>query len=442
MSMSFDRPECSTEQLRSCSEMLDAFASDASLAFTRLRVEDACAEARAVDALRARGAMSLPLQGQVFGVKACFDVQGWVNHAGSKVLADSAAATADAPLVARLREAGAVLLGHNNMTEFAYGALGQNSTYGTPLCTTLADQARVSGGSSSGGAVAVSRGMQTFALGSDTSGSVRIPAAFCGVVGFKPSKHRYADGGMQKLSTSFDVPGFIARDVATCIQLDKVAALPLPQRAAEQCQTPLLLVPAHMLELLDEKVRSAFEQVMAYLQQSGYTVEVRELKSWQRAPGVARTGGIIAAEAFVAHQACLQTSLAAYDPKVGPRILAGQQVLAAHYLSACQELEQLRNAFTAELGDAALVLSPTVPMPPPTVQELEDLERYLALNARSFALTEPANRLDLPSISLPLPEPFAWMGILLTGQNQADEQLLAWALQLESQLKTIAISNT
>ena len=172
-------------------------------AFVASRFDEAVADAAGVEP-------SLPLAGEVVVVKACFDVAGWTTHAGSAVLADAAPADVDAPLVAMLRSAGAIVLAQTNMTEFAYGALGLNSTYGDPTTPLRPGEQRVAGGSTSGGSVAVALGAADLALGSDTSGSIRIPAAFCGVAGFKPSQGRYPSGGMILLAASFDSPGFVA----------------------------------------------------------------------------------------------------------------------------------------------------------------------------------------------------------------------------------------
>ena len=163
---------------------------------------------------------TLPLAGEVLTVKACFDVAGWTTHAGSAVLAGAPPAVADAPIVAALRSAGAILLAQSNMTEFAYGALGLNSTYGTPTTPLRPGEERVSGGSTSGGAVAVALGAADISLGSDTSGSIRIPAAFCGVAGFKPSQGRYPSDGMIPLAASFDAPGLVATTAANLRHID------------------------------------------------------------------------------------------------------------------------------------------------------------------------------------------------------------------------------
>jgi len=418
--------------VQACLAAIGAQPQDAALALTQLRAEAALAEARALDA--APGP-ALPLAGEAWGAKACFDVAGWTTHAGSRVLASQAPATADAPLVQRLRAAGAVLLAQNNMTEFAYGALGLNPWYGTPLTPALRDAPRVAGGSSSGGAVAVALGLQTFALGSDTSGSARIPAAFCGVVGFKPSHGRYDDRGLARLSISFDVPGLITASVAQCRRLDRVlASAPGNAGQATAGDAPVLLVPAHLDSALDAELRPWLDSMLARLQARGFALRRQELPSWLAAPRAAREGGIISAEAHALHHARLPQRLAEYDPLVGPRILQGGEVRASDYLLAQAELARQRQAFEQELGRAWAVLCPTVPMKPPTVAELAAPERYLQTNARAFSLTEPASRLDLPSITLPGSADAPWLGLMLSGRSGHDAALLQLAARLEQAL--------
>ena len=261
--------------------------------------------------LAVRGRRAAPLAGATLGVKACFDVAGWVTHAGSRVLAGEPPAARR--IVQALRHAGAALLAQNNMTEFAYGALGLNRWHGTPLTPLMADAPRVAGGSSSGGAVAVALGMATLALGSDTSGSARIPAAFCGVAGFKPSRGRYPDAGMAYLSPSFDVPGILAPDAAACLRVDRALvdepehdgmARPTSHRHASGVTDvaeaagagadddawragagyPVLVLPEDLLDALDAPVRQAFEAWMERMRAAGFTLRRRSCPALRKPP--------------------------------------------------------------------------------------------------------------------------------------------------------------
>ncbi|SSW66460.1 amidase family protein [Achromobacter agilis] len=445
--MSPDQSDVSLRAVSACLAQMSADPDAAARALLLRRDEVALAEAQARDALRALAPGGEPLAGMVLGVKACFDVQGWITHAGSRVLSDASAAAEDAPLVRRLRRAGAVLLAQNNMTEFAYGALGLNATFGTPLTPCLADMPRVAGGSSSGGAVAVAQGMVNLAVVSDTSGSARIPAAFCGVAGFKPSRGRYPDAGMMYLSPSFDVPGIIAADAAQCLRVDKALAsrealFPAPAvRGTGPLASRNFVVPDHVEDLLDPEVRRAFSAWLERLMAAGAVLRRLPMPCVAQAGPVARDGGIIAAEAYMLHAPRLATDAARYDPRVGPRMLLGAQVPAHAYLAAQRRLAELRREYDAAMASAGAdaVLTPTVPMLPPTLAQLEDNEAYLSENSRAFSLTEFANRLDLPSISLPgdLADRRA-VGLMATGLRGGDRALLATAVQIEAALGSAA----
>ncbi len=425
--------------LECCLEQSRRHPAAAALALLRTRDDAAKREAAACDALLAESPGSLPLAGTVLTVKACFDVAGWVSHAGSRVLANAPAATQDAPLVARLRRAGAVLRAQTNMTEFAYGALGLNPWYGTPVTPLIPDEPSVAGGSSSGAAVATALGMAHLGLGSDTSGSVRIPAAFCGIAGFKPSRGRYSDTGLLHLSPSFDVPGLLAQSAALCRKADHAiggANKPLPAQAGKSLQGMRLAVPETWLSpLLDDKVGSAFEAWLKQLAAAGAQIQVHALPMLAESGRIAGEGGVIAAEAYQLHARRLGEHLSAYDPRVGPRMLLGADVRAHDYVSALKRLRTLAAEYNSALEWADAVLTPTVPMLPPSLASLLADDIYASQNRRAFQLTEFANRLDAPSISLPgnlhQRRP---VGLLLTGKRGQDTALLAMAERIERAL--------
>lgn len=391
------------ERLRTSLARADAHPDDIGTAWLARCDKAALDEARAADASARRDASAVPLAGAVLTVKACFDSEGWVTHAGSRVLAGGPPARADAALVAALRRAGAVRIAQTAMTEFAYGALGVNRAYGTPATPLDARRERVAGGSSSGAAVSVALGAADLSIGSDTSGSARIPAAFCGVAGFKPSRGRYPDAGMRFLSTTFDVPGILAATARMCRRVDAV----LHGRAAGR-PVPASIKDLHFIvperfatDDVDPAVGQAFDTWLSRLSAQGARIERKRLDCAVEAGAVARAGGIIAAEAFMLHRTLMETAADRYDPLVGPRIAAGEHVRAHDYAAALLRLAALADAYHAELGDAHAVLTPTVPMLPPRIADLADETAYLAANARAFRLTEFANRLDLPSISVP-----------------------------------------
>lgn len=377
-----------------------------------------------------------PLAGLTMTVKACFDVEGWTTHCASEVLRASPVAVRSAGLVRRLREAGATLVAQTNMTEFAYGALGVNSRFGTPRTPLDPEGARVAGGSSSGAAVAVARGYCDVSVCSDTSGSARIPAAFCGVVGFKPSRGRYPDDGMQWLSPSFDAPGLIASSAALCRTVDAIAAGPPSHDEALSERRIRLALPAWLEEAaLAPGVRRDFRDAVAALERSGVYVEVAPLEVLRESAAVAAQSGMIAVEAYRIHREHLDRALESYDPLVGPRLLRGREIPADRYLDGVHRLADCRRRFDAEIAGFDGFLLPTVPISPPRLAELGDTQRYLALNAQAFSFTEFANRLDLPSVSLPIGR--RPCGLMITAPRGRDEALLSMAQAVEPVIGSI-----
>ncbi|HEY4608078.1 MAG TPA: amidase family protein, partial [Ilumatobacteraceae bacterium] len=363
------------DRVRACIEHADAESDAIATAYLARRDQQALTEAAAVDP-------SLPLAGQVLAVKACFDVHGWITHAGSAVLADAAPATADAPMVEQLRSAGAIVLAQTNMTEFAYGALGLNSTYGTPTTPLCPGEDRVAGGSTSGGAVAVALGAADIALGSDTSGSIRIPAAFVGVAGFKPSQGRYPSGGMIPLSPSFDAPGIIATTVAELRRIDEAItprATPPTLAAIDDLR---LMVPVDAIEAggTDAEVIDSFEDVLERLAAAGATITKTDMPMLTEASIAAREGWVIAVEAYDWHRRLIADRLDMYDPRVGSRIMLGAQVLAADYVAALRRIRECRLRYDQAVIDVDAVITPTVPILPPRIADLQTTDAYLSMN--------------------------------------------------------------
>jgi amidase/aspartyl-tRNA(Asn)/glutamyl-tRNA(Gln) amidotransferase subunit A len=406
------------------------------------RIDAAQLQAAAWDTLAQSGVVP-PLAGLSVAVKACFDVQGWSTTAGSRVLADQPPARADAPLVAALKQSGAVVTAQTNMTEFAFGALGTNPHFGTPVTPLDPSGQRIAGGSTSGGAVAVALGLADLALGSDTSGSVRIPAAFCGVTGFKPSRGRYSDGGMIFLSRSFDVPGFIARDVETLLRVDR-ALQPhepvMPGRVS--LRGSRFLIPTHVaLEHADPLVVAAFQAALKTLRSQGAELVEEAWPELAHYGEVAVEGGIIIAEAFAWHQSLLLAHPERYDPRTGPRIALGEQVKASAYLNARQALARHAIEFHKRLASFDALLMPTVPILPPRLAELEDDAVYYKTNRLAFRLTEVANRIDAPSVSLPM-DSSQPMGICLTGHRGGDRRLLQLSAEVQNALQPFSFEPT
>lgn len=395
------------------------------------RSETALTELDQWASLESVGAVLPPLAGTVLTVKSCFDVAGWVTSCASAATGNDAPAALDAPVVAALRAAGAVVLGQTNMTEFAYGALGINSHFGTPRTPLDPTGERVAGGSTSGGAVAVATGLADLSLGSDTSGSARIPAAFCGCFGFKPSHGRYDRKGMAFLSPTFDVPGLLSSDLETIVRADKVlTGTRTPAAGSSDPRSLRYAVPAHLARIdLEDDVRTAFERFIANLKAIGVRIETIEMPSLAQCAAISSGGGIISAEAHAVHRERISEHFDLYDPLVGDRIRKGADVPAHRYVSALWALADCADQFDREIEGFNGFLSPTTPILAPKLSELADFETYLAANSRSFSLTEYANRLNLPSITVPFGR--LSTGMMLTGARASDDAVLTQAKILD-----------
>lgn len=376
-----------------------------------------------------------PLHGLNLSIKANIDVQGWVSHAGSAAFVQHPAATHDAPLVQRLRQHGATILAQSNMTEFAYGALGLNGHFGTPLNPRYPAEARVPGGSSSGAAVAVASGFSDAALCTDTSGSARIPAALCGVVGFIPTKGVLPETGIFPLSPSFDVPGIMSRHVQGCQRIFNALA-PTHATAIQPLKHWTLLVPSELNTLgLDDNVQRQFRAACSALTRAGATLVEASFPALVTAGATTAEGGMISAEAYGIHQPWLDTDGSRYDPLIHQRISAGAQLPAWRYAVAQQKLDVLAQTTSQQLAHFDAVLTPTCPMLAPALAPLSDPNVYLATNRRSFSLTEFANRLHLPSLSLPYtPANAHSIGLLLTAKPHDEPRLFALAQWIETLL--------
>ncbi|MGO6816801.1 amidase [Rhizobium brockwellii] len=411
-------------------ERMNNTPEDAKFAVSRRRDQEALSEAQAWETLAAMGAPPrLPV---TVSVKACYDVAGWSTHASSRVLSGSPSATEDASLVAALRRNGAVVVNQSNMTEFAFGALGLNTAFGTPRSPLDPERRRIVGGSTSGGAVSVAMGFTDIALGSDTSGSIRIPAAFAGLAGFKPSHGRYDRTGMMFLAPTFDVPGFIARDVEMLQRIDDVIIGELGIHAGRSVAGRKFLVPSDFAnEGVQPDVADIFNQSVQALRAAGATVVEEPFPELSSYGPIAVEGGIIIAEAYEWHRPLLDSSAHLYDRRVGPRILLGAEVRASVYIHAIKKLRELAQAYDQRLQGYDGLLLPTIPCLPPRIEEVESDEDYNRLNRLTFRFTEIANRIDAPSVTF-APDPTRPIGLMITGRRGNDKALLEVSRAIEA----------
>lgn len=406
--------------------------------FLRTHRESALAEAKASDALRAHGIVPSPLAGIPVSVKDLFDVAGDITRAGSKVLADAAPATADATAVRRLRQAGAIIVGRTNMVEFAFSGLGLNPHYGTPKNPWDRTTGRIPGGSSSGAAVSVSDGMAAMGLGTDTGGSVRVPAALCGLAGFKPTARRIPKDGTFPLSTTLDSIGPIAPSVACCALVDSILAGDAPQllQALRLKGLRLGVVQDYVLEGLDGAVAEAFGKALTRLSQAGASVTEVRFEALRQLPQLNQKGGLVVAEAYAIHRDLIARRRADYDPRVASRTLRGADISAADYI----ELLARRAAMIAHSARLAApydaLLLPTVVMVAPAIAPLEaDDQLYGRTNMAMLRNPSVVNFLDGCALSIPCHRRGdAPVGLMVVGQSGEDRRLLAVGLAVESAL--------
>jgi len=412
-------------------------AGEGARAFIKVYADNARAEADHSDRLRRAGIVRSTLEGLPVSVKDLFDVGGDVTRAGSRVLADAAPAKVDAPAVARLRAAGAVIVGRTNMVEFAFGVVGANPHYGTPKNPHDRATGRVPGGSSSGAAVAQADGMCAVALGTDTRGSIRVPAALCGVTGFKPTARRTPREGAFPLSTTLDSVGPLANSVACCAAADAVlAAEPAGELQAMPVQGLRLMLPrSSVLEDLDAAVSRAFDAALGALGKARARLTEQAMPAFDRQADYFKAGGFAGAEAYAIHKPWL-ARLDEYDPRVGRRVALGRDLSAAEYV----ELIGLRAAYIREVEAAAApfdaILMPTVPCVAPGIAEAtRSDEDYFRWNARIFRNVGLINFLDGCAATLPCQAPgSAPVGLAVCGTAMSDRRTLAVAAAIEGAL--------
>ncbi len=311
-----------------------------SRAFTKVYHAQSLAAAQSSDLLRAAGLSRSPVDGLPISIKDLFDVAGETTLAGSVVLKGSAQATQNAVIVQRLINAGAVIVGRTNMTEFAFSGLGLNPHYGTPSSPWDRGTGRIPGGSSSGAGVSVADEMAVAAIGTDTGGSVRIPSAFCGITGFKPTAARVSTQGALPLSWTLDSIGPLAASVTCCAILDAILAGQIhPNLLAPPLKQLRLAVPASLvLDHADEHVRTRFQWALNTFEAGGAYIEEVELPEFEQLAYINRQGGFSCAEAWAWHRKILADHSQAYDPHVLSRIAKGKNMDAADYI----ELMQIR----------------------------------------------------------------------------------------------------
>jgi len=404
-------------------------------AFMRLFESTARAAAEAADYLPVTS--DLPLRGLPISIKDLFDVEGHTTCAGSVVLKGAPPAACDAAVVTRLKDAGAVLVGRTNMTEFAFSGLGLNPHYGTPRAPYAREEGRIPGGSSSGAAVSVSDGMAVAAIGSDTGGSIRIPAALCGLTGFKPTARRVPRDGVLPLSNSLDSIGPIAPTVACCALIDEVLSGEKHSLLdADAKSLHLGVVQGYVLDGLEPHVAASFAAALTALSRAGVRLSEVKFDALDEIPKSYRNGGIPAAESYVWHRELIERDADRYDPRVLARIVRGRDISEAEYAELLKERRNIIAASESAFAKVDAWIMPTVPRVAPLVAALEiSDEAYFDANAAMLRNPSIFNFLDGCAISIPCHKPGeAPVGLMLAARSGSDTRLLQIASAVEGLL--------
>ena len=391
------------------------------------------------------GVQHTPLAGLAISVKDLFDIAGQTTAAGSTVLANAPPALQDCPAVARLKAAGGVVMGRTNMVEFAFSGVGLNPHFGTPANaaanpTGMVDVPRIPGGSSSGAAVSVAAGAAFVGLGSDTGGSIRIPAALNGIVGFKSTARLVPTDGALPLSTTMDTVCALTRSVRDAILVHEIlAARVITKSGAPLASYRLAVVKNLFLDGLDATVSAAWQRTLLRLRATGAQIDEIDLPELGELPAIQATGGFSAAEAYAWHHGLLQKQAAQYDPRVLARIQGGAKMSAREYIA----LTNARRSWIARM-EAALqrfdaVLSPTVPIvAPPIADVAPGAERdaaFFKVNGQLLRNTSVVNMLDGCAISIPCHTPDELpVGLMVWAGALHDDTVLNIAVQIESML--------
>lgn len=407
--------------------------------FVRVFREAALAAADSSDRLRAAGVVPSPLAGIPVAVKDLCDIAGVTTLAGSATRKGDPPAERDAPVAARLRAAGAVIMGTTNMTEFALGGLGINPHFGD--CRNPWDRAtgRIPGGSSSGTAVAIADEMVAAGLGTDTMGSVRIPAGLCGLTGFKPTAARVPREGIFPLSVTLDSVGPLGRSVDCCALVDAVFAgeAPVSPRAVPLAGLRLGVPKTLMLDGLDAPVAKAFERALSTLSNAGVKVEEFEFPEVLEIAAINRTRGLSMLECYGLHRQWLEARGDGYDPRVVFRIRSAASLSMADYYEVLQWRSDVvaRSTRTTDRFDA--VVMPTLPVIAPPIAQFTAGEGKLDGYPILIRNTSVANYLDRCALTIPCHEAgTAPVGFTLMGERMADHRLLGIGVSVEAAIGT------
>lgn len=368
------------------------------------------------------------LCGAIVSVKDLFDVKGFVTKAGTKFMALNEPARSDALSIKNLRNAGAVFIGHTNMTELAYSGLGLNPHYGTPENAIVAGA--IPGGSTAGGAVSIARGIADIAIGTDTGGSLRIPAAFNGIVGFKPSQNAISRKGCKPLSPSLDSVGPMARTVKACALAFEILSGD-QQCNAKQVEPEFIIPTNYGMDDLDPVVDAAFQSAIAELKKQGFKVEEKAINALEELKTLP-IWHFSAIESRGEYDEAYQNQRHLIDPRVASPMRMGRadEVDAITYRKTLNQRHELIEKYNDEIG-SKILLMPTTPILPPSLASMESDEEYGRVNLQVLRNPSIANVMDCCSISLPFEHEGAIIGVMLTAASGNDLSLLDLSEKIE-----------
>jgi aspartyl-tRNA(Asn)/glutamyl-tRNA(Gln) amidotransferase subunit A len=405
--------------------------------FLQIYADQARAGADAADTLRRAGRAPGRYAGIPISIKDLFDVAGETTAAGSIVLAGAAPAARNAAVVDRVLQAGLVPVGRTNMTEFAFSGIGINPHFGTPRAPWRRQAGHIPGGSSSGAAVSVADRFALGAIGTDTGGSCRIPAALCGIAGFKPTQRRVSLAGAFPLSPTLDSIGPLAPSAACCAALDAIFAGD-PGRVLPHLRlTGLrLLLPTNLaFDHIDDRTEDSLDRAVRALLHAGAIIDRRPLPAFDAINAAHEKGGFAAAEAFAIHRALLATRAAEFDQRVASRILPGADMSAADYIALHQARARIIADFEADMAGYDAFILPTVPIAPPAIADFARDEDYRRLNFLLLRNPSTVNFLDGCAISIPCHEPGAApAGLMIAAPAMQDARVLAMGVAIEKVL--------
>ena len=409
--------------------------------FLKLYKDEARAQADKVDIARANGEELHPFAGIPFAAKDLFDVAGETTTAGSIVLKDAPPAEQTAVVVQHLLDAGMILIGKTNMTEFAFSGLGLNPHYGTPPAWgTAGESACAPGGSSSGAGVSIAAGMVPVSLGTDTAGSCRIPAAWNGVVGYKPTQSSLSGSGAFPLSPLLDAPGPLTRRVACCHSIYQLMAGSSAKDIPEKSLSDMRFAIPTSIAMTDlhPTVEAAFNRIVEKLKQAGATIEPLEVPEFETAGEIFSTAPLATYQAWEIHQERLAESREQFDPFVARRVSTGQTISDETQRANLEKREAAIVSYSERMKSFDALLMPTTADLPPLLAPLQyDMDVFGATNGRALRNTSLSNFTDGCAISIPChSEGEPAIGFSVCHANGQDEQVFCAALAVEKAILT------